>query len=73
VWIENNTRKLISDLVHVDDKVRIEVACATHFLVWETQHRVLLESTEDWRLHGSVKGVRRGELYVAPDGNYYKQ
>jgi pimeloyl-ACP methyl ester carboxylesterase len=68
-----NTRALMNHLVNVDNKVRIEVACATHFLVWESQHRVLLESSKDWLLHGAVKGVQRGELFVAPDGKYHKQ
>lgn len=67
-----NTRTLMNDLA-VDNKVRIEVACATHFLVWETQHRVLLETSKDWLLHGSIKGIRRGELYVDPAGKYHNQ
>jgi pimeloyl-ACP methyl ester carboxylesterase len=67
-----NTKTLMNDLVSADNKVRIEVACATHFLVWEAQHRVLLESSKNWLLHGSVKGVRNGELYVDPDGKYQR-
>jgi pimeloyl-ACP methyl ester carboxylesterase len=68
-----NTRTLMTNLVNVGAKVRIEVACATHFLVWESQHRVLLETSKDWLLHGSVKGVRRGELFVDSDGQYHRQ
>lgn len=68
------SRVLYDDLLNVDNKVRLEVACATHFMVWEeTQHRTLLESSKDWLLHGSVKGVQQGVLRVDPGGNYHKQ
>lgn len=67
------SRRLYEDLVNVQNKVLIEVACATHFMVWEeTQHRTLLEASKDWLLHESVKGVRQGVLRVDPDGKYHK-
>jgi len=50
-------RNLYSDLV-TDSKVFVHVACAGHQLVWENQHRVLLEEEVKARLR--VRAARQG-------------
>ena len=62
-------RNLYDDLA-TQNKVRIEVACASHPLVWENQHRVLLEASKAWFLHGSIEGVHQGILCVDADGRF---
>jgi pimeloyl-ACP methyl ester carboxylesterase len=54
-----------------DHKVLIEVACGSHFLVWENQHRILLETSKEWFLKGSIGGVRQGMLYVDTEGRIH--
>jgi pimeloyl-ACP methyl ester carboxylesterase len=51
-----------------EDKVLLEVPCASHFLVWETQHKVLHRASREWLRKGSLKGVRQGVLTVDADG-----
>ena len=49
-------------------------AMAGHFMVWEeTQHRTVLETSKDWLLHGSVKGVSQGVIRVDSERGYHKQ
>jgi pimeloyl-ACP methyl ester carboxylesterase len=65
-------RMLYDDLVSVPNKVRIEAACATHFMVWEEpQHRTLLEASKSWLLHGSVRGASQGTFRVDEEGRYH--
>lgn len=45
-------------------KVFIEVACASHFLVWESQHEILLETSKEWLRKGSIDGQRKAEFWV---------
>jgi pimeloyl-ACP methyl ester carboxylesterase len=54
-----------------DHKVLIEVACGSHFLVWENQHEILLETSKEWFLKGSIDGVRQGRLYVDAEGRIH--
>ena len=56
-----------------DSKVFIEVACASHFLVWENQHNVLLETSKEWFLHGSIRGLKNGMLTYDADGKFHKK
>ena len=64
-------------LLHADlgatDKVLLEIACASHFVVWERQHRVLQEASKQWLLHGSILGVRRGEFRADETGKFHKK
>jgi pimeloyl-ACP methyl ester carboxylesterase len=61
------------DALGTDHKVLIQVACATHFLLWENRHKILLKTSKDWFLHGSIKGVRNGFLYVDSEGKFHKE
>ena len=63
------TRRLYEDL-GAQSKVRIEIACASHALVWETQHQVLQKTSKAWFRHGSIEGVQNGILCVDADGRF---
>jgi len=60
-------RDLYQDLGS-EDKVLLEVPCASHFLVWETNHKILHTASREWLRKGSLKGVRQGVLTVDADG-----
>jgi pimeloyl-ACP methyl ester carboxylesterase len=61
-------RDLYQDLGS-EDKVLVEVPCASHFLVWETQHKILHKASREWLRKGSLKGVRQGVFVVDADGD----
>jgi pimeloyl-ACP methyl ester carboxylesterase len=61
-------RDLYQDLGS-EDKVLVEVPCASHFLVWETQHKILHRASREWLRKGSLKGVRQGVFTVDADGD----
>lgn len=63
-------RHTVYEQISSKDKVFINVACASHFMVWEKQHRVLHETSVEWLTHGRVKNVSRGGFRVEEDGNY---
>lgn len=50
------------------DKVFLEIACASHFALWERQHAVLHRASKEWLTHGRLEGLRRGEMRAGPDG-----
>jgi hypothetical protein len=54
-------------------KVFIEVACASHFLVWENQHDILLETSAEWLRKGSINGHREGTFWVDETGQLNRQ
>jgi pimeloyl-ACP methyl ester carboxylesterase len=54
-----NVMSLYADLGSAQ-KVFIHVACASHYLVWENQHRILLSASEEWLRDGTFAGIRRG-------------
>ena len=61
-------RDLYQDLAS-EDKVLVEVPCASHFLVWETSHKILHRASREWLRKGSLKGVRQGVFTVDADGD----
>lgn len=63
-------RRTVYEQIASKEKVFLDVACASHFMVWEKQHKVLHESSLEWLRDGQVKGVKRGEFRVDPDGRY---
>lgn len=63
------TRRLYEDL-GAQSKVRIEVACASHALPFETQRHILHKASKAWFLHGSIQGVDYGVLCVDADGRF---
>jgi pimeloyl-ACP methyl ester carboxylesterase len=54
------------------NKVLIEIACASHFYTWESQHTVVREASKHWLLHGSILGVRNGMLWADEAGKFHK-
>jgi hypothetical protein len=51
-----------------DHKVLLRVACATHFMNWERQRRVLHNASLDWLTKTKIDGADRGHLRAGPDG-----
>ena len=63
-------RRTVYEQIASKEKVFLDVACASHFLVWEKQRKVLHESSLEWLRDGNVKGVKNGEFRVEFDGKY---
>jgi pimeloyl-ACP methyl ester carboxylesterase len=63
-------RKTVYDQLGSRDKVFVNVSCASHFMLWEMQHRALHEASLEWLGNGRLKGMRRGEMRVEPDGRF---
>jgi pimeloyl-ACP methyl ester carboxylesterase len=64
-------RDLYADLGSAS-KVFISMECVSHYVPYETNHMVLLKSSKDWLLHGSVIGVSRGMLHADAAGHIRK-
>ena len=63
-------RRTVFEQISSKEKVFIDVACASHFMVWEKQRHVLHETSVEWLTRGSVKKVKRGEFRVDENGAY---
>jgi pimeloyl-ACP methyl ester carboxylesterase len=63
-------RRSVYEQLGSKDKVFMNVACASHFMLWEKQHTALHVASKEWLTHGRLKNVRRGELRVDPDGEF---
>jgi pimeloyl-ACP methyl ester carboxylesterase len=63
-------RRSVYEQLGSKDKVFMNVACASHFMLWEKQHTALHVASKEWLTHGRLKNVRRGEMRVDPDGNF---
>jgi pimeloyl-ACP methyl ester carboxylesterase len=61
-------RDLFADLGSAS-KVFISIECVSHYVPYETNHRVLLRSSKEWLLHGSVIGISRGTLQADANGH----
>jgi pimeloyl-ACP methyl ester carboxylesterase len=62
-----SNRELFEDLGSAD-KLFLGIACATHFVGWEKQHRVLKRASLEWLESGTLAGSRRGNYRADPDG-----
>jgi pimeloyl-ACP methyl ester carboxylesterase len=62
-----SNRELFEDLGS-SDKLFLGIACATHFVGWEKQHRVLKRASLEWLESGTLAGSRRGTYRADPDG-----
>jgi pimeloyl-ACP methyl ester carboxylesterase len=65
-----NERRVVYDQISSKEKVFINVACASHFMVWEKQRRVLHATSLEWFTRGRVHNVNLGEFRVEEDGTY---
>jgi len=63
-------RRTVFEQLGSRNKVFINVACASHFMLWEKQRRVLHETSVEWLTRGSVRNVSRGEFRVDDKGTY---
>jgi pimeloyl-ACP methyl ester carboxylesterase len=54
-----SNRALYGDLA-VADKAMLEIDCGSHFMLWETQHRVLHQAAREWFSAGTLLGRRHG-------------
>ena len=62
-----SNRELFEDLGSAD-KLFLGIACATHFVGWEKQHRVLKRASLEWLESGTLAGSRHGNYRADPDG-----
>ncbi len=49
-------------------KLWFKVQCAGHFMVWESQRRVLHHVSKEWLTHGAVEGFTNGRFFVDTEG-----
>ena len=63
---------LYSALTGTTNKVLVEIACASHFVSVEAQHKVLHEASKQWLLHRSIRGEKEGFLSADVDGKFWK-
>lgn len=70
--IREGSRRLY-ETISSKRKVFIEVACASHFLVWENQHKILLETSKEWFRKRSIEGAQHGTFWVDAEGRIFPQ
>ena len=51
-----------------EKKLFLQVACATHFMNWERQRKVLHRASLEWLTKGSLEGAERGRLEADATG-----
>jgi pimeloyl-ACP methyl ester carboxylesterase len=59
-----SNKELYEDLGAVS-KVFVNIACGSHFLLWEKNHTALHEASRLWFTHGSLNGATRGEFKMS--------
>ena len=67
-----SNRDLHADL-GAQDKTFLAITCATHFVNWEKQHRVLKRASLEWLEKGTLAGQRQGIFRANSDGNIAPQ
>jgi pimeloyl-ACP methyl ester carboxylesterase len=50
------------------NKVLLAVSCATHFVVWEKQRRVLYRASLEWLQNTQLNGAANGQFWADPEG-----
>jgi pimeloyl-ACP methyl ester carboxylesterase len=67
---EQLQRNLFADLGTLSPipKVFVTVACASHNLVWENQHMILLRASAEWILEGTFADHSTGAFFVDTQG-----
>ena len=66
-------RRSVYEQISSQSKVFLAVACSSHFMLWEKQHRVLHEASLEWLSKGTLQGVQRGEFAVDYEGRYSRK
>jgi pimeloyl-ACP methyl ester carboxylesterase len=62
-----SNRDLHADL-GAPDKAFLSIACATHFVGWEKQHRVLKRASVEWLEKGTLAGETSGRFHADAAG-----
>ena len=62
-----SNRELHEDLGS-QSKVLLAVSCATHFVVWEKQRRVLYRASLEWLQNALLNGSSVGQFWADPEG-----
>jgi len=65
-------RRTVYEAAGSADKVFVKVACASHFMLWEKQHKVLHDASLQWLRDGKFTGASRGAFEVDADGKAKK-
>ena len=65
-------RHAVYEQIGASEKIFVNVSCASHFMVWEKQHRALQYASLEWFRRGNVQGITRGEVRVDRDGRFYR-
>jgi pimeloyl-ACP methyl ester carboxylesterase len=65
-------RDLFADLV-TDHKVFVSVECASHYLVWENQHMILLRASAEWLREGTFADQSTGAFVVDTEGHVHPE
>jgi pimeloyl-ACP methyl ester carboxylesterase len=63
-------RRRVFEQISSKDKVFLDVACGSHFMLWEKPHPYLHAASLEWLRSGELKGVRRGTFRVDAEGKY---
>jgi pimeloyl-ACP methyl ester carboxylesterase len=58
-----SNRALYADLA-TPNKMMLEIDCGSHFMVWETQHRILHEGSRSFLAGGGFRGETRGRFVI---------
>ena len=69
--LESNS--LLFDDLGSEQKVFIQIACGTHFMVWEHAGAVLREQSLEWLEHTSINGSRNGRFRADANGGLTAQ
>jgi pimeloyl-ACP methyl ester carboxylesterase len=69
---EQQQRDLFADL-GTEHKVFVKVACASHYLVWENQHLILLRASDEWLRHGRFARHTNGSFFVDTEGQVHPE
>jgi len=64
---------LYDDLIAVPQKILVHVACASHSLVFETQHEVLFDTAIEWLQRGTFQGQTSGKFAVDSKGQAQRE
>ena len=64
---------LYGDLKAAPQRIHVHVACASHYMIWETQHEILLRTSLEWLQKGTFNGQANGRFAVSKDGQVLRE
>jgi hypothetical protein len=59
--LPERVRQLYADLGS-PEKVLVDLGCASHNAMWESNHLLLFHASLEWLQHGSVNGTKAGTM-----------